>query len=416
MKLTYVVYIIFSSLSLIINPYTLSGHNLDSLKNLLDDNYTANKTEIYSALSMEYFAVSKEISFNYAREAINEALSENDTSSIAEAYKGLGNIHYMNKSIDSAIFYNLNSLKIYMNLRDTSGMSKVLNNLGIFYSELGDYEKAVKYHKLSLEYKTFIYDTAGIAYSCNNIGSIYYNLGDYNMAIEYFTNAKNISEKMNNDKGVHSANMNIGLALNEKSEFDLAIKHFDETLRYCIIQNDIVCISDCYTNIADSYIYLKEYKLALEYLMKAININNSYSLNTSSLLLKVGIIYAEKGDSSKAEDYFKIGIEKAKTEGDDKLYLSINKRLSEHYASERKWENAYLYLFDAYEISLKETIPGTTQTAINKNDLRTPSVKEEINDYQSDFLRKNKTVIIALFSLVFLLLIYFIISKLKARK
>ena len=408
-KLSYSFLLILWS---ILFAFNARSENIDSLKYLLSENNNTAHTHINIKLANEYILISKDLSLQYGYEAIISAVKSKNKLNLADAYKCVGNIHYLNSKVDSAILYNLKSFEIYKTLNDSTGQAKTLNNLGIFNAEISNFSEAIKYHLYSLELKQLTHDSTGIASTYNNIGSIYYKLRLYPKAISYFQNSINISKKLTDQEGINSSTINIGLIEYETGNYKSAINYFTESLKFCVSNNDISCISECYANLGDSYMSLGDYNNALDFFLKSLNINNSYSINNPFTTSKIGNIYELENDTDKAIEYFRKSIELAEIPEDNELIQSLNLKLSNIFAKKGEWETAYSFLIKTKANSngpAREDTLLVSDIKQLKNDTITDISTDEnnisISNNLPDKISRTTILLISISVIIFLLII-----------
>lgn len=81
-------------------------------------------------------------------DALEFAISESDSSdfeSLADASDGIGNAYIEKGTLDSALFYYLNSMQFRSGLDDPESLHLNYINIGLVYQIMGDYPKAKDY-------------------------------------------------------------------------------------------------------------------------------------------------------------------------------------------------------------------------------------------------------------------------------
>ncbi|GAG60940.1 unnamed protein product, partial [marine sediment metagenome] len=108
-------------------------------------------------------------------------------------------------------------------------------------------------------------------------------------------------------KGMASSLTNIGAIYNEDGEYALAIEYLLKSLEIKEVIDDKVGISDSYTAIAGSYFGLKEVKKAIDYGLKGLQMAQDIgSLDEEkSARYQLAYIFEESGDTDNALKHFK---------------------------------------------------------------------------------------------------------------
>jgi len=148
----------------------------------------------------------------------------------------------------------------------------IFRNYGYYYSEEGASEEALnQYQKAlriaekegfsSLHLKALIW-----------ISDEYYYLDDKGKELLALLKVIDMGEKKKeeNARVLSIAHENIAFLYADHAEYDTAMRYFQNALSYNEILGDPVSAAQTYTNLADAYMEQGEYRLALDYLEKAI--------------------------------------------------------------------------------------------------------------------------------------------------
>ena len=254
----------------------------------------------------------------YGMQALDLAKELEYKEGKALAYKNLGGIHYHQSKYAFAYNYYNESHKLYKELDDKDGIAKVVSNLGSIFHQQGEYAKAIEYFYQSLEIKIEQNDKVGIAKQYNRIGVVYFQQGEknYESALEYFekalkifkelddkigiassyyrlasiytsyTEPKNdealeyalkfleLSQEIDNKKLIAEANQIIGNIYLKQEKNEKAFINMNKSLELWDELGDLYGKAYIYFEIASYYNGIKDYKNAMEYLFKALDIVN----------------------------------------------------------------------------------------------------------------------------------------------
>lgn len=321
---------------------------------------------------------------NYTKKKLPFCTDLNATKSykyyLAGAISNKGFLFDEKGDLLNALNHYQQALMLYESIENKKGMSTALNNLGVIYSVVGDTSKALKYHKQSLEIKKELEDYMGIAMSYNNIGTIHENAGRPFRALEYFESSLKIREKINDEMGIAMSYDNIG---------------------------DIYYAEGVY---AKAFDYYKKGLALWTELGIPVGISTSHD-NMATVLLAMGKM-------SEAKEHALIAYETAMKLGSPADISNSAKTLSNIYRVENNYEAA-LHFSDEY-IHYKELIKNDENLALTyKKSMQYEYQKEALKDsleYVKERevtaikLDEQKTQNYALFSILFLLVILFIIG------
>ena len=279
------------------------GENTDSIivSNLIrksNENYINDKKEIPSFDS-------------FLKEAEQIAVKNSDDIQLANIYYIIAkrfrnksfykeSIEYFNKALEIAKKYNRNDL-----------LTEYYNQLGVVYRRIDQNQVALDYHVEAMKLAESLQDSFNVEVSLNSIGNINLNLKRYHAAIEYFRRSLKISVTEGNYLGQAINNNNIGEAFLGLNEPDSALHYFFISLQQNIkCQKSPVGKSICYNSIGDAYIAKGHIGMALEYLKKALVINEREGdkLHTAVSYNHLGEIYMMNGDYDNAVRYLEKGL------------------------------------------------------------------------------------------------------------
>ena len=247
---------------------------IDSLFLVLKN--TKNETvqlKLYNTISDQY----KYSDGNKVAEFGNKALqlSKKLDNKIEEgnANLNLGNANIILGNYPKALNYFSSAKTIFENQSNNSdakkGLAKALGSIGIVFSEQSNYAKSLEFYLKSVTIYEEINDQEKCAKLYNNIGVIYQSQKNYTKAIDYFSKTQKIQEKLKD--------INIGIT---------------------------------YTNIANSYLNLKNNEKAFNFYLKA---KSSLDINPNQRALgewynNFGLYYKETNNPRNAIENWNLAI------------------------------------------------------------------------------------------------------------
>ncbi|CAF3293331.1 unnamed protein product [Rotaria sp. Silwood2] len=195
--------------------------------------------------------------------------------------------------------------------------AQICSSLGMISRDKGDYQTSLKYHELAL--KNFnqinIYDQHdNICFQYASLGSTYHLLGNNDLALKYLTMAIN-------DKSSPSllslAYNQIGIIYRGKGEFRLALEYFQKTLN---IEEEILktnkyapVLATMHNNIGEIYVHLDDDDNAIKHLNQALEIRLKGTVSTHTDLAAIynnlGMLYNNKNAHRKALEMLEKALE-----------------------------------------------------------------------------------------------------------
>ena len=162
-------------------------------------------------------------------------------------------------------------------------------------------------------------------------------------------------------------------------------------------------IVTCYNNLSDTYSELKNFKAALAYSEKSLEIsrNKGFFSNEISALSGLGLIHTQLGDHSKAEQYYLNAITLARRKNYRTELVNLFEGLSTVYRKQKKPEKALEY-FEKYS-NLKDSILSE-ESFVKINLLQTSyelakkeaSIELLKKDNEITKLNRNRTIFVGL--------------------
>ena len=302
----------------------------DSLQLLLGKAKEAEKVSILIQLSE--IKVLDEVGLNYATNAYELALKQNDKSSQAEALYFIGRHYYENADDKNAINFYLKSLNISKELNDKSKIVRTYRSIGRSYYYLDSLGEAESYAEQAVELAIQIGDKAQQAEALLNIAEIYdkdykqdkalgyifqaletlkgtdnpktlaiiyrslgkqyYTLGEFKKSIEYYLKEIEIREQIKDVSGLAVSYYWLGRTHRTIGNFQLALEQYQKSLKYSEQQNDRKSIAANSTEIG--FIYENLSRTILDVAENKVNYTKALSFHQAAL-----DIYTEDLDKDK---------------------------------------------------------------------------------------------------------------------
>lgn len=284
--------------------------------------------------------------------------ASHDTVNLGMSYRCRGNFHFTTQNLDSSYYYYIKAEKIYSKLRDNKNLGTILMNKGIVQYSKGDYLGAElslnKAHNIFKETNNFnkIYG------SLDQLGLVEIELREYEKGLFYFNNALKAIEKLpiEEDKN-HFKSVclnNIGYLYLKSNEYKKGAHYFELALKNKLIKNEPLLYSNLIDNLAYCKLKSDDIKDLPNLFFEALNIRlklNDYSIIVVSNI-HLSEYYSHVKDFKKAIEYSKKAIEIAER---SKIPLNIVVALKQASLVDKenssKYSEDYIRISDSLQIA-----------------------------------------------------------------
>ncbi len=341
------ILLIFSFLLLHINytySATIDTSVVDSLKKILPSAGPGVKIHIYSSLGDLYAGINKDSSSYFYKKALviakklkadttvfelyfklidqseNENVAKkyfnklletaqklNSDTLIGQAYQQIGSWYSDNEKNIEAIEYFKKSIKYLQKAKQQ--LIEGYKYLGLINKKIGNLDTALVYYLKALNIaKNTLHDPIQTIVLMNNIALVHKQLGNYQTALEYFYKIIENSSKIQNNKDRTEIQartyLNIALTLNLMDRHEEALTNILTAISlFKKIKSPNIAYA--YRNIAQTYIDLGKYDLAIKYLDSArslsfVNEKPRFLGNIYYLMAKAELEKAKQFNNSQA--------------------------------------------------------------------------------------------------------------------
>lgn len=270
-----------------------NGQTIDSLEKRLGnaDLKSIDRVEILNLLSRDLTFIDSKKSLEYANEALNIALKENNLIGIAYAYRNISSAYRHNEIYFLSIEYIQNAIDIFQNINDSVGIANCYISLGHIYRSLKNVDDEVLYHKKSFEIFTKLNIPERIGVAAHNLGESYLNAKEYDLCREFTQHAIEVNTSVNNLSVLSSCYKVIGLLELSLGNIDNAEKHFNRVLEISSLlgkNSQKIATVVALINLANIHKQKANTSLYLDYLKKA-----SFFSHENALIAYLPSIYID---------------------------------------------------------------------------------------------------------------------------
>lgn len=310
------------------------------------------KAEIYIRLGDLYKQINEyDKAMSYYHTGLGLSKTAKNDKKRAEFYNNFGEVSYRLTNYDQALEFYLKSLKTREELHDKKGISDSLNTVGNIYFQLKNYSQALEYYKQSLKIRLELKDEIAIGKSYNNMGNLYSMMKDYPKALEYYYDAIKLYDKGGEKKLKSSVYNNIGIIYREKGELEQALESFLEAIKIAKELDLVYNIPNTSNEAARTFLALKRYSEAEEYLKSALA--EAKKLSAKNMVQEsyqiFSELYFEKKDYKKAHEFYKLYADLK-----DSIYGELSGKIAEiqsKYIAEQKEKEAEIYRLKNVEMA-----------------------------------------------------------------
>jgi two-component sensor histidine kinase len=253
------------------------------------------KIDILCEISNNYSQLDFFLSRDYALRAYKLSSELHDQNGQAKAAMSLGYAYDYHAQYDSAVYYYLESLRIYEFLNDTLGQSSALNNLGVCYFFSNQLDDALVYYKKSLQFEILTQNQNGIADSYNNMAVVFRHNGQIDSAEFYFLEARRIYTQLENFYGIAGTYLNAGQIALNRNNYRLAIEETKKAEKYFSQNENWSDAGSAFNAIATFFLKMDQLDSARFYALEGYNLNkskgfNQFLLNSLDVLIEIDTI------------------------------------------------------------------------------------------------------------------------------
>ena len=318
---------------------------LDSLKQYIKEHAQEDTLTVLTLnkIALEYMHKANDSCLLYADKAIAIAKKINFIAGIADAYDRKGGFYNGKGEYKTALYFSIESYKLFEKLNNKGAMSNIMNSMGNTYLGIKNQSKALQSYTKSYSIAEQDSNKYMMAISSIGIGNIYMEKKDASSAIEYFKRSKVIFEKQNALYPLSICYTLIGNCLVELERFDEAFENFDKAVILLKKLDNSYGMAGTYEIIAAAYEKQGSKTVALDFYLKAyqIFVERKAHDNIKTVSLSISNLYQKTQNFEKALEYY-INYSNHK---DSVFNLENNKQLLEiegKYESEKKQQQIEL--------------------------------------------------------------------------
>ncbi|NUM49971.1 MAG: tetratricopeptide repeat protein [Flavobacteriales bacterium] len=233
---------------------------------VVTDSLLLRKTNSLFDSAVKYLYEDVEKSIFFSKKAKEFSLLNKDTTNIIGCSNLTGNAYHISGKYAEAYSIYSQAYKIAIESKNKHGKLMSIVNLGILFSDQNNYKEAKKYNYEGIHLAIQNKDSVNLGSLYNNLAIVFQNNNETDSAIIYYNKSIEVRKKIKKFKQVAICLSNIGTIYFEKKDFEKSIEFQLEALKYDSESKN----NFTFSNIAQAYLNLGNFKLAFEYANKAL--------------------------------------------------------------------------------------------------------------------------------------------------
>jgi tetratricopeptide (TPR) repeat protein len=355
---------------------------------------------------------------NFAREAMEIAVSLNDNQGRLEAMTRMADIYRATTEYKKAMELAMEAKELATRLGDIPGLAETHRVIAGVYLDLGEYKQSSDHFFKNLKLAEMTGDTQAIARVLNNIGILYFEQQNNEKALEYYIRALEMSRRINDQNGISRGLNNVAAIHFEQNRNDSAAKYILEAVAINKKIGQRLWEGINYINLGEIKVQQRRYGEAYDYYDQAakIYIEMNSMVKLAGAYLNLADLFSVIGNDAKSLDFAVKAYNIGKENGLKKVVMKAAEKLHKLYLKKKDLQNAYHYGMISYQVKdslgLEESMIKLTKMEM-QYDFEKNNQERQQKQQRKDFF--IIIIIISLVTLILLILLFMARQKIKAR-
>jgi len=350
------------------------------------------KIYLLSEIAYEYEGTSLEKANEYYDKAITLSKKSKSTYWLGKNYGYKALIYQYNRDYDSAVYFLNKAIKIAESLNDQEQLSKQLCNLGKTYFENDKIPLSIDAYKKALTISKKLKLEIVMSTAYRGIGVCYDKLGNYNYCLKYHYLALSVDQTLNNSQGIGMDYSNIANAYMDLKNFKKSNDYYTmaiETFKTIGIEGEE--LATIYNNQASIKFQTNQFQDALGLFFKAKD-HFKLSKETASIPFinkNIASCYLKLNQTEKAKSYIDSALMNFSMASNPRLVLESRLILAEILMKTNKHKEAATMLFTM--IGERDSLAQSYQTEkLNELEVKFQSKEKDIKIKEAEAEKKEK--------------------------
>lgn len=303
--------IFLTAFLLLLAPQMLfSQGTADSLRTVIGKTQGQRKAALMLELANHFLADHPDSTIYHAKRAQAIARKTNDHVSVIRGYSMIGEAHQKQNQLKEAISAYLKGLSLAEKHDEKSLAGTIYNGIGVCYFAMSNIDKAEQYMKLAAQAKKEANDYRYYALISANIAATQIMNQSFDEAILTLRDAERTLLKNKQQEYLSTVYNSLGAAY-QTVQPDSSIHYYRKSFEASSKNNDYLNMMTSCQNIGDYYFDRKNYPQAIEYMKKAIAINDKRPEDhyKPALFGRISELYETMQDYKTAYQYKKLETE-----------------------------------------------------------------------------------------------------------
>jgi tetratricopeptide (TPR) repeat protein len=355
---------------------------------------------------------------NFAREAMEIAVSLNDNQGRLEAMTRMADIYRATTEYKKAMEHAMEAKELATRLGDMTGLAETHRVIAGVFLDLGEYKQSSDHFFKNLKLAEMTGDTQAIARVLNNIGILYFEQQNNEKALEYYIRALEMSRRINDQNGISRGLNNVAAIHFEQNRNDSAAKYILEAVAINKKIGQRLWEGINYINLGEIKMQQRRYGEAYDYYDQAakIYIEMNSMVKLAGAYLNLADLFSVIGNDAKSLDFAVKAYNIGKENGLKKVVMKAAEKLHKLYLKKKDLQNAYHYGMISYQVKdslgLEESMIKLTKMEM-QYDFEKNNQERQQKQQRKDFF--IIIIIISLVTLILLILLFMARQKIKAR-
>jgi tetratricopeptide (TPR) repeat protein len=238
----------------------------NALNQALSQNDATSAATSYLYLAeLFYYQAAYPQAVDYYYKADHIFRKSNDLTNLAKTLNKTGEAYYYSKQYGISLTKFQEALSLYKRLNSPIGIAESYGLIGQTYEKSGKYAQAMKYQQLALREFSKTQDKTGIAKIYENLGSIYEDGPKMDSALKYYNLALNLNKVRSNDLAQIEVINNIGDVYRKTGRYEEALVYTHKAGKMALAMNDQYQLSSAYRDLSKNFDLMKRYDSAYHY-------------------------------------------------------------------------------------------------------------------------------------------------------
>ena len=265
-----------------------------------------------------------------------------DSTIIAKAYIGLGEVYINHQNLDMSEKYFTLALHINQKLKKEQEVSQIKIHLADVLTMKGNIPLSQKYLMEVFKHNDSIGDEKGLSTICINIANNFKTIESMDNAVQYYKKAFHLALKLSDSSNIFNALNDLGVCY-RFSNPDSAINYYNQALYY--LPNTEKNVQDIIVvkyNLANIYYRQKEFNRSTSIYDSILQIckNKKIPDGVARIYSHKAVIAEDAGNIKVAAKYIQLAVRICDSIGNNNLKLALMNQLSQIYRNAKDYKSA----------------------------------------------------------------------------